>query len=168
MDISLPQHILPSFVLLLARLCQLVTSNDDTATSIWSFLWIQDLPLRRLPQIAASNTHLARASSFIRTIWPNQRSRWILLRCTTSMSLKTYSPVSFWKFEGILWMESRGMSSAMTMICNGRDYKNFFSCPELIAFVTKSGVTQDSITIIRDFCSILHSDDKTPSRTFFI
>ena len=42
---------------------------------------------RRLLQIPASKTHLAGVSSFIRPKWPSQHSLWILIRCTTSISL---------------------------------------------------------------------------------
>ena len=68
------------------RLCslrQLITAVDNRASSIWSFQRIQGRPLGRIAQISASNTRLAGASSFIRTTWSSQRSRWILIRCTT-------------------------------------------------------------------------------------
>ena len=44
-------------------------------SSIWSFQRIQGCPLRRLPQIPASNTRLAGVTSSIRTTWPSQCSR---------------------------------------------------------------------------------------------
>ena len=56
---------------------------------IWSFQRLQGRPLRRLSQIPASNTRLAGASSSIQTTWPSQSSRWILIRCTMSMSLRS-------------------------------------------------------------------------------
>ena len=59
------------------------------SVSIWSFQRMQGRPLRRLPPIPASNTRLSGASSSIRTTWPSQRSRWILIRCTSSMSLRS-------------------------------------------------------------------------------
>ena len=78
------------------RLCFL-HAFDDRASPIWSFQRIQGRPVRRLPQIPASNTHLAGASSSIRTTWPSQRSHWILIRCTTSMSLRSsYSSLLIW------------------------------------------------------------------------
>ena len=45
----------------------------------------------RLPQILASNTRLAEAFSYIRTIWSSQSSRWMLTHCTMSMSLRNCS-----------------------------------------------------------------------------
>ena len=50
---------------------------------------IQVRTLYRLLQITASKTHLARASSSIRTIWPSRRSRCILIHYTTSMLLRS-------------------------------------------------------------------------------
>ena len=76
-------------LLLLKRLCQFITPIDDTASSIWSFQWIQCRRLRQFPQIPASNTRLTGVSSTIRMTWPSQRSRWILIRCTKSMSLSS-------------------------------------------------------------------------------
>ena len=75
--------------LLLVRLRQLVLPIDDTASSIWSFQRIQGRTLRRLPQIPASNTRLVGVSFSIRTTWPRQRSRLKLIRCTTSLSLRS-------------------------------------------------------------------------------
>ena len=88
--------------LLLARLRQLVAPIVDRSSSIWSFQRIQGCPLRRLTQIPASNTDLAGASSSIGTTWPSQRSHWILIRCTMSMSLRSsYSSLlnRMWKLS---------------------------------------------------------------------
>ena len=78
-DIGLPQQILTGASAYFA-----VTSIHDRASSIWSFQRMQGRPLRRLSLITASNTRLSGASSSIRTTWPSQRSRWILIRSTTS------------------------------------------------------------------------------------
>ena len=100
MDFDLPQHILPGA----SAFCALtpVGYTNDRASSIWSFQQIQGRPLCRLLQISASNTRLAGASFSIRTTWLRQRSRWILIRCTTSMSLRnSYSSLlnRMWKLS---------------------------------------------------------------------
>ena len=91
--------------------------NNDRASSIWSFQWIQGGHLRRLPQITASNNRLAGASYSIWTTWPTQRSRWILIRCTTSMSWRS-------SYSSHYWIECR---IHRQLALNRRSYIGIFS-----------------------------------------
>ena len=69
----------------------------------WSLQRIQGRPLRRLPWIPASNTRLTGVSSSVQTTWPSQRRHWILIRCTTSMSLSSsYSSLLYRMQKSIL------------------------------------------------------------------
>ena len=80
----MPQHILPGASASCAP-TPVVAPIDDRTSSIWSFQRIQGRPLRRFPQIPASNTRHAGASSSIRATWPSQRRCWILICCTTTL-----------------------------------------------------------------------------------
>ena len=73
--------------LLLARLRQLLTPINDSASSIWNGHKV--VFFFQLSQISASNTRLAGAFSSIRTTRPYQRNRWILIRCTMFMSSRS-------------------------------------------------------------------------------
>ena len=85
---------------------QLAIPIDGRASQIWFIQRIQGRPLRRLPQIPTSKTHLVGASSSIRTTCTSQRSRWILVRCTTSMSLRSSYSSEAEIIANLLWTSS--------------------------------------------------------------
>ena len=95
-------------------------------SSIWSFLC-------KFPQIPASNSRLAKASSSIRTTRPSQCKRCILIRCTTSISLRhiygrkacVLSCKSSWSFHSL--MEQVCVSSVFYENCLRKILKMFLN-----------------------------------------